>query len=173
MAEDKEDKVAEKNDDKIIENDGASEDTENLTAHEDDTSAEETEIDVEKLIVIDEITELLDSDNIFHALDTYDVDNEEKKTALEFVNSHVQFVREIVENDINKGIQRRSIEVKDLIGNVNSMLKNRDEYLFTTLIVKSPFIYRHFQAELYQGQEQDEIEEDAAKGEGEEIPSPE
>ncbi len=199
MAENKEDAAAEGNDnnakdsdDENAENesersnedigdafddiDDTVEDTENIKAQEDDTSAEETEVDVEKLIVIDEITELLDSDNIFHALETYDVDSEEKKTALEFVNSHIQFVREIVENDLKKGIQRRGIEIKDLLGNVNAMLKNRDEYLFTTLIIKSPFIYRHFQGEIYQkseGQEQDEIEENPAQGEDEETPSPE
>ena len=108
-------------------------------------------IDVKKLIVTDEIMELLNSDNILQAIKSYDADTDEKKTALEFVNSHVQFIKELVDKDKKNNIQRKDIEIKDMLANVNSMLKSRDELIFTSMVLKSTAHYRQIQSELFKG----------------------
>ncbi len=107
-----------------------------------------------KALVMEEVTELLDNDNILKAIKSFETDSDEKKIALEFVNSHIQFLNEIVENDYKKGIVRQNVEIQDLVSHVNMMLRNRDEYIFTTMIVHSPSHYRCVQAEMYKNPEE-------------------
>ena len=109
---------------------------------------ENENIDVKKLIVADEIMELLNNDDISKAMKSYKADTDEKKIALEYVNSHEQFIKELVDMDLKKNIQRKDIEIKDMVANANSMLKARDEIVFTSMILKSAAHYRHMQSEL-------------------------
>ncbi len=110
-------------------------------------------IDAKKLIVTDEILELLNSNNLLKAIKTYKANTEEKKTAIEFVNSHVQFIRELVEKDTKNKIQRKDFEIKDVVANVNSMLRARDEIIFTAMVLKSTVHYRQMQSELLKSKE--------------------
>jgi hypothetical protein len=109
---------------------------------------ENENIDVKKLIVADEIMELFNNDDISKAMKSYRADTDEKKTALEYVNSHEQFIKELVNMDLKKNIQRKDIEIKDVVANANSMLKARDEIVFTSMVLKSAVHYRHMQNEL-------------------------
>ncbi|MCU0822548.1 MAG: hypothetical protein MUC95_08760 [Spirochaetes bacterium] len=104
-------------------------------------------IDVKKMIITDEIIELLNSDNISKAIKSYKSDTEEKKTALEFVTSHVQFITELVAKDRQNNLQRMDIEIKDVVANVNSMLRARDELIFTSMVLKCTAHYRQIQSE--------------------------
>lgn len=106
-------------------------------------------IDPARILVIDEIIDILGKEDVAEAVKSYKAESEEQKTAIEFVNAHIQFIRELVENDYNKNIQRKDIEIRDIVANINSMLKEKHELLFSTMILKSPLHYRHIQAEVY------------------------
>ncbi len=137
--------------------------------NEDTPVTEDSELEHSKIVVTEEITELLDHEDILKTIKTFKLDSDEKKIAIEFVNSHIQFLKEIVENDYKKNIMRQNVEIQDLISHVNIMLKNRDEYLFTAMIVSSPSHYRCIQTELYKQHESAK----KGKGEGGEQKKPE
>lgn len=119
-----------------------------------ETETQEQEIkDVKKLIVVDEIMELLNSENILEAISSFQADSDEKKTAIEFVNSHNLFLTELVGNDYKKNLIRSDIEIKDVVANINSMLKARDEIIFTAMVYKSTSHYRQIHTSLSKSQE--------------------
>lgn len=119
---------------------------EDITAKKERT-AEETSPSQKDLFVVEEITELLISKNILHAIEKFKADTPEKEIAFEFVKAHVQFLRTIVENDYKKKVARGDTEIQDLVSHVNMMLQKKDEYLFYSLAVNSPAHYRSIQNE--------------------------
>ena len=50
--------------------------------------------------------------------------------------------------NLTENIQRKDIEIKDVVANANSMLKARDEIVFTSMVLKSAAHYRHMQSEF-------------------------
>ncbi len=112
-------------------------------------SRDDQEINPEALAVTEEITELLGKEDIITAVQKFKADSEEKEIAVEFANSHIQFLNQIVESDYKKGIERTDVEIRDLLSNVNAMLNKRDKYLFTTMVTHSPSHYRSIQKRYY------------------------
>ncbi len=103
---------------------------------------------VEKLLVQEQVRELLSNEDIVSAVANFKADSEEQEIALDYANSHIQFLSQIVESDRNKGIVRSDVEIRDLVSHVNIMLKKKDEYLFITIVMYSPSHYREMQRKL-------------------------
>ncbi len=101
-----------------------------------------------RMIVAEEAVSLLSSDNITVATNKYKSDTPEKEIALEFANSHYQFMQELVKNDLGRKIGRSDFEIKDLVSHVNVMMKNKDEYIFTTMVIHSPVHYHLIQENI-------------------------
>jgi hypothetical protein len=112
-------------------------------------SRDDQEINPEALAVTEEITELLGKEDIITAVQKFKADSEQKEIAVEFANSHIQFLNQIVESDYKKGIERTDVEIRDLLSNVNAMLNRRDKYLFTTMVTHSPSHYKNIQKKYY------------------------
>lgn len=106
-------------------------------------------ISPEALAVIEEITELFGKEDIVAAVRKFKADSEEKKIAVEFTNSHIQFINQVVESDYKKGIARTDVEIRDMLSHVNAMLRQKDEYLFTNMIMHCPSHYRNIQNKYY------------------------
>ena len=124
-------------------------------------TSEKDEDSPENLQIIEEITELLSNEDISTAVKNFKADSEGKEIALEFANSHILFLKEIVESDNKKAIERTDVEIRDLISHVNIMLKNKDEFLFTTMVIHSPSHYKNMQKKLLKKNE--EVEEEKSK----------
>jgi hypothetical protein len=107
------------------------------------SSGQDPKLSLEKLLIMEEITELLSSKNIYDSIKMFKADSEEKEIALEFINSHIQFLMGIVENDYRKKIIRSDAEIRDLLSHINLLLRKKDEYLFNTMIVNSPSHYKN------------------------------
>ena len=123
-----------------------------------DSSQDAEHINPEALAVTEEITELLSKENIVAAVQKFKADSEEKETAVEFTNAHIQFLSQIVESDYKHGVSRTDVEIRDLVSHVNMMLRKRDEYLFTTMIMHSPSHYRTIQNKFYSEMKKEENE---------------
>ncbi|MFH0976816.1 MAG: hypothetical protein V1874_13610 [Spirochaetota bacterium] len=106
-------------------------------------------ISPEKLQITEEITELLSKEDIITAIKKFKADSEEKNIVAEFVNSHILFLNSVIESDYKKGINRSDAEIRDLVSNVNMMLRDKDEYLFTTIIAHCHLHYRNIQKKYY------------------------
>lgn len=110
-------------------------------------------------VITEEITELLSNDNIVEAISKFETDSEEKEIAMEFVKSHILFLQEIVEKDYNKEKSRMDVEIRDLVSHVNMMLRKRDEYLFTAIIMNSPAHYKSIEKDLINRSQEEQDEE--------------
>jgi hypothetical protein len=108
-----------------------------------------SELNPERIIVIEEISDLFGNEDIITAVKNFKADSGEKEIAIEFANSHIQFLNGIIESDYKKGIARTDVEIRDIISNANVMLQKKDEYLFTTIITHSPAHYRNIQKKYY------------------------
>jgi hypothetical protein len=98
--------------------------------------------------VAEEAASLLSNENILAALKSYDADSPAKETAAEYVRSYTQFMNDIVSEDMKRGLQRSDAEIRDLVGNVNMMLKERNEDMFVTILHRCPAHYRSVQKSL-------------------------
>ena len=105
-----------------------------------------------RMLVAEEAVTLLSSDNISKAINSYKADTPEKEIALEFVNSHYQFMQELVKHDLGRKLGRTDFEIKDLVSHVNIMMKNKDEYIFTTMVIHSPSHYHLVQQQIIKQQ---------------------
>ncbi|MCX8123433.1 MAG: hypothetical protein N3F66_04630 [Spirochaetes bacterium] len=112
----------------------------------------------ERILVMDEITSILTSDNIIKALANYKPNTPEKEHAIEFVKAHYNFIQEIVTNDIQQKIVRSDFEIKDLVAHVNALMQHKDEYIFTTLVMHSPRHYQQVQKAVLQEMNKEEKE---------------
>lgn len=112
----------------------------------------------ERILVMDEISSILTSDNIVKALANYKANTPEKEYAIEFVKAHYNFIQEIVTNDIQRKIVRSDFEIKDLVAHVNALMQHKDEYIFTTLVVHSPKHYQQVQKAVLQEMNKEEKE---------------
>lgn len=54
-------------------------------------------------------------------------------------------MQEITAHDREKNIIRSDFEIKDLVSNVNMMLQKKNEYIFSTMVMKSPAHYKSIQ----------------------------
>ena len=105
--------------------------------------------DPNREIVLDETITLLSSENILTAIQKYTPNTREKELAVEFVTSYSQYMQELTKHDLDKKVGRSDIEIQDLISHVNMMLKAKDDYLFTTMVIKRPLHYRNIQKNLF------------------------
>lgn len=102
----------------------------------------------ERIMVAEEISSLLGGDNLIKVLASYKADTSSKELALEFVNAHCGFIREIVASDIQKKIARSDFEIKDLVSHVNGLMQEKDEYMFSVMVVHSPKHYHLIQKDI-------------------------
>jgi len=116
--------------------------------------------DPNREIVLEESATLLSNENIITALKKYTPDTREKKLAVEFVSSYSQFMQELTKHDLNKKIGRSAVEIQDLISHVNMMLKEKDDYLFTMMVIKSPLHYRNIQKSLIQNDKEEDTSQE-------------
>ncbi len=114
-----------------------------------------------RVLVAEEAVSLLSSDNITGAMKTYKTDTPEKEIAIEFVNSHYQFMQELVKNDLGRKLGRSDFEIKDLVSHVNVMMRNKDEYIFTTMVIHSPAHYHLIQKHMLQQKSEEGKKEQA------------
>jgi hypothetical protein len=120
-----------------------------LNVNQNDPVNTSAELNPERLRVVEEISDLFGNEDIVMAVKKFKTDSEEKKIAVEFANSHIQFLNEIIESDHKKGIARKDVEIRDFISHANVLLQKKDEYLFTTIITHSPAHYRNIQKSYY------------------------
>ncbi len=118
----------------------------------------------ERILVMDEISSIVTSDNIVKALAHYKANTPEKEHALEFVKAHYNFIQEIVTNDIERKIVRSDFEIKDLVSHVNALMQHKDEYMFTTLVIHSPKHYQQVQKAVLQEMAKQEKEDKENQG---------
>jgi len=85
----------------------------------------------ERILVADEVASILTGEH-----------------AIEFVKAHYNFIQEIVQNDIKRKIIRSDFEIKDLVAHINALMQNKDEYLFTMIVMHSPKHYQQIQKSL-------------------------
>jgi len=105
------------------------------------------------LEVIDISLELLSSQDIFAALQTFKSVGEAGEIASEFIRSYAHYIRELVDHDIKAKLIRTDIEIRDLISHVNIMMKKKYETPFTAMAMHSPAHYRTIQNALISGAE--------------------
>ncbi len=107
----------------------------------------------DRSVVSEEAIALLQSDNPLSALKSYNASSSEKEIASEFVNAHIQFMQDVVSNDIQHNVLRSDIEIMDLTAHVNIMLKQKDEAIFKAMVNHSPSHYKSIQKNLLHTQE--------------------
>lgn len=127
-----------------------------------ESSGEEKE-NTQVLLVKEEIHDLLSNEDLIEAVKKFKADTSDKEIALEFANSHIQFLNEIVESDYKKGVTRTDVEIRDMVAHVNMMLQKRDAYIFTTMVAHTHFHYRHIQNKFYENIKKDESEKPVNK----------
>lgn len=113
-----------------------------------------------RILVAEEAVSLLSSENITVAMNKYKSDTPEKEIALEFVNAHYQFMQELVKNDLGRKLGRSDFEIKDLVSHVNVMMKNKDEYIFITMVIHSPVHYHLIQENILKQKVNEEHKEE-------------
>ncbi|HSV97925.1 MAG TPA: hypothetical protein VLM75_13470 [Spirochaetota bacterium] len=92
--------------------------------------------------VTEEAVTLLAHENIISALKNSAAATPEKEIAVEFINSYVEFIKEIVGHDIKRGTLRGDFELRDLVAHINSMMQQKDEYVYTTMVMQCPLHYK-------------------------------
>ncbi len=97
----------------------------------------------DKNLVSETAQALLSSDTILSAIRSFKPKNDEDGIALEFVNSYLNFMKGIIEHDVEKSINRTDFEIRDLISHVNIMMRNKDEFTFNTMVMHCPAHYRN------------------------------
>ncbi|MCX7677973.1 MAG: hypothetical protein N2316_02025 [Spirochaetes bacterium] len=105
-------------------------------------------ISADESTVINYVEELLAQDDITATNDIAGSENSEKQIALEFIKSYVQFLQELVENDLKNNLIRSDVEIRDLISHVNIMMKKRYETPFIVMVRYSVSHYRNMQSRL-------------------------
>jgi hypothetical protein len=98
--------------------------------------------------VSEESAALLQNENILSALKSFSATSPEMEIAAEFVNAHVQFVQDVVANDIQHNVLRSDIEIMDLTAHVNILLKQKDETIFKAMVNHSPSHYKAIQKNI-------------------------
>jgi uncharacterized protein YwlG (UPF0340 family) len=95
-----------------------------------------------RAVVTEEAVTLLSQENIISALKSPAAATPEKEIAVEFVNSYVEFIKEVVGHDIERGSIRSDLELRDLVAHINSMMQQKDEYVYTTMVMQCPLHYK-------------------------------
>ena len=103
-----------------------------------------------RVAVTEEAVSLLGQENIISALKKSATATPEKEIAVEFVNSYVEFIKEIVGLDIKRGVLRGDFELRDLVAHVNAMMQQKDEYIYTTMVMQCPLHYKAVHRSLTQ-----------------------
>lgn len=104
-----------------------------------------TSANPDQFTVSEKASALLSHDNILSVLQSFNAATQEEELAVEFVRSYAQFMQEITAHDREKSIIRSDFEIKDLVSNVNMMLQKKNEYIFSTMVMKSPAHYKSIQ----------------------------
>lgn len=120
--------------------------------------SDEEKENTQVLLVKEEIHDLLSNEDLVEAVKNFKADTSDKEIALEFANSHIQFLNEIVESDYKKGVTRTDVEIRDMVAHVNMMLQKRDAYIFTTIVAHTHSHYGHIQNKFYANIKKDESE---------------
>lgn len=115
------------------------------------------------LLVKEEIHDLLSNEDLVEAVKNFKADTSDKEIALEFANSHILFLNEIVESDYKKGVTRTDVEIRDMVAHVNMMLQKRDVYIFTTMVAHTHSHYRHIQNKFNANIKEDESDKPVIK----------
>ncbi|HQO00857.1 MAG TPA: hypothetical protein PLI62_01220 [Spirochaetota bacterium] len=102
----------------------------------------------DKDIVTFEANEILGSDDVIKKLKIFKADTREKEIAVEFVQSYVNFMEELVTHDLQVNLNRNNVEIRDLVSHVNSMMREKSEFIFNTMVLHSPAHYRNIQTDL-------------------------
>ncbi|HNX58411.1 MAG TPA: hypothetical protein PKK43_04890 [Spirochaetota bacterium] len=92
--------------------------------------------------VVREAVTLLQSKDIDAAIASFKADTPEKEISLEYVTSYLQFVREVAERDAAKARLRADYEIRELLGHVNAMLKEKQPDLFMKMLLNVPRHYK-------------------------------
>lgn len=116
-----------------------------------ETKAENTQPN--EASVVDHAVELLSNDDVSAIINAGTAETSEKQIAVEFVKSYVQFLQELVENDLSRNLIRSDIEVRDLISHVNIMMKKKYEGPFMAMVLHSAHHYRSMQSRILAGTE--------------------
>ncbi|MCU0845630.1 MAG: hypothetical protein MUC76_11970 [Spirochaetes bacterium] len=93
-------------------------------------------------VVTQEAVTLLAHENIIAALQNSAGATPEKEIAVEFINSYLDFIKEIVGHDIERGALRGDLELRDLVAHINSMMQQKDEHIYTTMVMQCPMHYK-------------------------------
>ena len=115
---------------------------------EEKTNKGNTTREPDKDVVTFEAIEILGTDDVVRKLKTFKADSPEKEIAADFVQSYVNFIEELVNHDLQIHLNRSNVEIRDLVSHVNSMMKEKSEFIFTTLVLHCPAHYRNIQTEI-------------------------
>ena len=90
-----------------------------------------------------ETLSLLDKEDLTD-LSSYKANTPEKEIASEYVTSYAQFIADIVEKDLLRGVQRPDYEMRELVGHINAMLKQKQPDIFMKMLMMCPKHYLAF-----------------------------
>lgn len=98
--------------------------------------------DIDIKLVVKNAVSLLDSDNVIAASESFKADTQEKEIAKEYVSSYAQFLKDIADRDLERGRLRADYEIREIVGHINSMLKNKQSDVFMKMVLNAPKHYK-------------------------------
>jgi hypothetical protein len=92
--------------------------------------------------VVRQAVALLDSDDVVKSADSLKADTPEKEIAAEYVRGYTNFIKDLAETDIKRGLVRADFEVREHVGHINAMLKAKHPDVFMKMVLNSPKHYK-------------------------------
>ena len=95
-------------------------------------------------LVISEALSLLANEKISDACASFNASTPEKEIACEYVSAYAQFICDVADTDREKGRQRADYEIRELVGHINAMLKQKQEDIFMKMVLMCPKHYLYY-----------------------------
>lgn len=97
--------------------------------------------DTDIKLVERETIALLDKDSLFSALSSFKATTTEREIAAEYVKAYAFFLKDIAETDTKRGLKRADYEIRELVGHINAMLKQKQPDIFMKMLMMCPKHY--------------------------------
>lgn len=97
--------------------------------------------DTDIKLVEHETISLLDKENLFSALSAFKAGTTEREIAAEYVKAYAFFIKDIAETDAKRAIKRADYEIRELVGHINAMLKQKQPDIFMKMLMMCPKHY--------------------------------
>jgi hypothetical protein len=98
--------------------------------------------DINLAEIVKQAVALLDSSDVVASTESLKTDTAEKEIAVEYVRGYTNFIKDIADTDIKRGLSRADFEVRELVGHINAMLKTKHPDVFMKMVLNSPKHYK-------------------------------